>query len=122
VGLKPDSVLNGWAFTQFGGTVYWDKAGSVTGTPQGNGEFDSLAAWQASEQARKSKSVPKPILDALKAEPAKRNAEQTKLLRDYFLENIYVKTRPLFEPLHKRLDSLDKERNRLDAAIPAAQV
>ncbi len=36
VGITPDLVLNGWAFTQFGGTVYWDKAGVVTRTPQGD--------------------------------------------------------------------------------------
>jgi hypothetical protein len=28
-------VINGWAFTQHSGTVYWDKAGLVTQTPQG---------------------------------------------------------------------------------------
>jgi hypothetical protein len=33
VGLEPGSVINGWAFTQFGGTVYWAKAGIVTLTP-----------------------------------------------------------------------------------------
>src|SRR5579871_6036093 len=122
VGLKPESVLNGWAFTQFGGTVYWDKAGIVTRTPQGNGQFDSLAAWEAFERTRKSKTLPKAVQDALKSEPAKRTSEQTKLLRDHFLENIYAGTRPVFEPLHKRMDSLNKERNTLDAAIQAAMV
>ncbi len=32
VGLKPGSKLNGWAFTQFDGAVYWDKAGIITNT------------------------------------------------------------------------------------------
>ena len=30
VGLKPESVLNGMAFAQFGGTAYWDVAGIAT--------------------------------------------------------------------------------------------
>ncbi|MFT5123499.1 MAG: hypothetical protein ACI97B_002134, partial [Verrucomicrobiales bacterium] len=30
VGLRANSMLNGWAFTQFDGTVYWDKAGIVS--------------------------------------------------------------------------------------------
>ncbi len=29
VGLTAGAKLNGWAFTQFAGTVYWDKAGIV---------------------------------------------------------------------------------------------
>ena len=27
VGLKPGEKLNGWAYTQFDGKVYWDKSG-----------------------------------------------------------------------------------------------
>ncbi len=30
VGLEPDSVLNGMAFVQYGGTAYWDLAGVAT--------------------------------------------------------------------------------------------
>jgi WD40 repeat protein/formylglycine-generating enzyme required for sulfatase activity/tetratricopeptide (TPR) repeat protein len=39
VGIKPGMVISGWAFTQHAGTVYWDKAGIVTQTPQGEQEF-----------------------------------------------------------------------------------
>jgi formylglycine-generating enzyme required for sulfatase activity/tetratricopeptide (TPR) repeat protein len=39
VGIKPGMVISGWAFTQFAGTVYWDKAGIVTQTPQGDQRF-----------------------------------------------------------------------------------
>jgi hypothetical protein len=122
VGLKPDSLVNGWAFTQYGGTVYWDKAGIVTRTPQGSETFESLAAWEAFERGRKSKSLPKPIQDSLKIDRTKRNAKQAKLLRDYFLENVYARTRPLFEPLRKRLNELNKERDALDAMIPATMI
>ena len=52
VGITPDLVLNGWAFTQFGGTVHWDKAGVLTRTPQGTGQFfDTLSAWLQTEKA-----------------------------------------------------------------------
>jgi hypothetical protein len=122
VGLKPDGVLNGWAFTQYGGTVYWDRAGIVSRTPQGNTGFESLAAWERFERTRKSKSLPRQVQDALKAEPAKRNTEQKRVLREYFLENVFSKTRPLFEPLHKQKDSLNRERAAVDAATPATMV
>jgi hypothetical protein len=122
VELKPERVVNGWAFTQFGGTVYWDKAGIVTQTPQGNKPFESLAAWEAFERSRKSKDLPKPVQDVLKVNPAKRTAKQNKLLRDHFLENVYAKTRPLFEPLRKQLDNLNKQRTALDAKIPATMI
>ena len=34
VGIKPGGKINGWAFTQFDGTVYWDKAGIITRAKQ----------------------------------------------------------------------------------------
>src|SRR5262249_55319672 len=53
---------------------------------------------------------------------ARRTEAQQKGLRDYFLENVHAKTRPLFEPFHMRLDSLNKERAALDAVIPTTMV
>src|SRR5262249_9029921 len=35
VGIRPGSVIQGWAFTQHGGVVYWDRAGLATQIPQG---------------------------------------------------------------------------------------
>jgi hypothetical protein len=122
VGLKADSVLNGWAFTQFGGTVYWDKAGVVTRTPQGGTGVESLAGWVEAERSRKSKKLPRPVQAALQAEADKRTAEQDKILRDHFLENVYPVTRPLFEGPHQVLESLTKAREAYDATINRSMV
>src|SRR5262249_1781234 len=45
LGLKPGSLIDGWAFTQHGGNVYWDKAGIEPFTPQDGQTFDTLTAW-----------------------------------------------------------------------------
>ena len=50
VGLPSGSELNGWAFTQFGGTVYWDKPGRISTTTLNAEQKKSLAIW---EQYRK---------------------------------------------------------------------
>jgi hypothetical protein len=122
VGLKPDSMLNGWAFTQFAGTVYWDKAGIVTRTPQQGDGFDSQIAWEAYERSRSKSSVPAPVRDAIKVEPAKRNDDQKRLVRDYFLEHIYTRTRALFGPPHAQTELMTKQRSELDATIPSTLV
>ncbi|MFG0333996.1 MAG: DUF1549 domain-containing protein, partial [Maioricimonas sp. JB049] len=46
VGLNPGTKLNGWAFTQWGGRVYWDRAGIVTRTPQNGQPFESQRLWE----------------------------------------------------------------------------
>ena len=61
--------------TQFGGTVYWDKAGSVTRTPQDGQSFDSLAKWESYERTLSQSAVPQPVRDAIKVDAAQRNAE-----------------------------------------------
>lgn len=56
VGLSAGASVSGWAFTQFGGTATWDKAGVVTRTPQGPSPLaEKLAGLQATlEEYRKT--------------------------------------------------------------------
>ncbi len=123
VDLKAGAVLNGWAFTQVDGAVFWDKAGIHTRTPQATPTtFTSQAEWEKWEKSNKNSTLPKPIQDLLKMEPAKRNDNQTKQLRDYFVQHIYAKSRDLFDPLNREIDGLKKAEADLNNAIPATMV
>ncbi|MCH8828829.1 MAG: PSD1 domain-containing protein [Planctomycetes bacterium] len=121
VGLKPGSSINGWAFTQFGGTVHWDKAGIVktSGLPA---EFESLLAWQKVQKAVRKSSLPKNVKDALRVPSAKRKSAQQKLIRDYFIEQIYTKTRSTFRPLHQQITAVKRKMAALEKAIPSTLV
>ena len=122
VGLKPGAQLNGWAFSQHDGLVYWDKSGIVTKTPQSGQSFTSLVAWEAFEKANAKSTAPQPVKDALKVETDKRTPEQTKAIRDHFLEYVFEGTRSTFKPLHDQIAEAQKKRNDLEAAIPATMV
>jgi mono/diheme cytochrome c family protein len=122
VGLTPGAVVQGWAFTQHGGTTYWDKAGIVTRTPQGNGPVDSLSAWLQTQRSIKGKGLPKPIADLVQLENSKLTEAQKKQLQNYFIEFAYAKTRSTFDPLHKELTAVQKERETLTAKMPATLV
>ena len=50
--LKRGTIINGWAFTQHGGTVYWDKAGIATQMAQDGQLFESLPAWVRAQRAK----------------------------------------------------------------------
>ncbi|MFN5740970.1 MAG: PSD1 and planctomycete cytochrome C domain-containing protein [Planctomyces sp.] len=122
VGLPAGSEINGWAFTQFGGEVWWDHAGSVTQTPQAPREFSSLAAWEAFDRSLEKSPVPQPVRDAIKVEADKRSPDQQQQIRRYFLTSVYGPSRKDLEPLQKRVDELTKQRNELDAAIPVSMI
>jgi hypothetical protein len=122
VGLKPGTIVNGWAFTQHGGTVYWDKAGIVTRTPQGDQPFNTLTAWVQAQQGLGGVGLPKDIQEIVKLKRDKRSEPQKKHLLSYFLENAYTKTRPTFDTLHKQLTAVGKEREGLEKQMPSTLV
>jgi hypothetical protein len=122
VGLKPGSKLNGWAFTQFGGTVYWDRAGINTLTPQAGMSFESLARWDAVQRGLKGKGLPKNITNLINIAPEKRNKGQQKQLKDYFVENVYQGTREIIDPLKNELAEVEKKKTELDKQIPATLI
>lgn len=122
VGLMPGVTLNGWAFTQFGGTCYWDRAGIVTRTAQAPTEFSSQIAWEQSQLPTPNTTLPGPVQEALKIESTKRTPDQQKQLRDYFLQNVNIATRATFAALQAKTADVDKQKKDLDAAIPATMV
>jgi hypothetical protein len=122
VGLKAGTAITGWAFTQFDGTVYWDRAGIVTQTPQGNRSFASLSAWLQTQQGTGGQGLPKPIREIIMIERSKRTESQNKELRNYYLEHVYPATRSIFQPLERKLAEIEKEREALDKQVPTTLV
>lgn len=120
--LKPGAKIGGLAFTQFGGTVHWDKAGIVTMTAQEDLSGVSQLAWEQQEKGREKSELPKEVLAAIKAGPEKRKPEQTKLLREHYLANVYAPARAAFEPLLKELAATKKGRDELDKSIVATMI
>jgi len=122
VGLNPGATINGWAFTQHGGTTFWDKAGIVTRTPQQGQGFESLVAWEAYEKGQSKSTVPANVKEALKAEADKRTDDQKKQVRDYFVQFVCTLTKTKFDPLRASIDDLTKKKGEYDGTIPVSLV
>lgn len=122
VGLGPGSTIHGWAFTQFDGTVHWDKAGIVTRTAQGEQSFTSQLAWEGYLRTLSKPEVPQPVQDAARLDPPARDDAQRKLLRDYFLEHVFAPTKEKFVPFHARIAELDKGLADLAAQVPVSMI
>jgi hypothetical protein len=120
--LKAGSKIHGLAFTQYGGTVHWDKAGIVSKYPQAAEPFDSLVLWDAWQRELENPGLPEPVKQAVKTEPDKRNTDQQRVVREYFIENIYAGTKRIFEPLHEQMAKIVRERQQLDASIPRTYI
>jgi hypothetical protein len=122
VGLKEGAKLNGWAFTQFKGTVYWDKAGIVTVAPLTREQQGSLAVWEHFRASVKHPALPADIQKILDIEQEKRSADQIKQLTRYYLKHVNPVSRERFsEPLKKQA-TLEKDLAELEKAIPSTLV
>ena len=121
VGLKAGSELNGWAFTQVGGTVHWDAAG-VTSRSLSDEQKRSLFVWEQFRGKVKQPALPAEIQKLLDIEKAKRTEEQTKQLTLYYIQNVHPDSRAMLaEPL-KAQATLKQQLADLEKAIPATLV
>ena len=80
VGLEPGMQINGWAFTQYDGTVYWDQAGIETLRGQTQ-QYHSLAAWEQQMSGLENTGLPADIEALVRMEPGQRTALQERQLR-----------------------------------------
>ncbi|MDF1841875.1 MAG: PSD1 and planctomycete cytochrome C domain-containing protein [Rubripirellula sp.] len=122
VGLTPQSQLHGWAFTQFGGTVYWDAAGTISMAPLPDEQLASLNLWLQYRKQVTSPPIPDPIKKIIELESEKRNEQQSKQLLEYYLQQINPDYSDRFaDPLDQQA-KVKKQLNDLNAAIPATLV
>ena len=121
VGLGPGALINGWAFTQFGGTVYWDKSGIVSNIQQQGGYF-SFDRWLSDQKKLQYKGLPGPIKKIAGLAPEKRNKQQTQQLKRHFLINAYEPARKKLKPVTEKIASTQKSINTLNSQIPTTLV
>jgi hypothetical protein len=123
LGLKPGTKVKGLAFSQFDGTVYWDKAGQLSLNDPAQNPFVSLAAWTKIERGLGDKSeASQEIKDLLKKEPSKLEDQDQKKLWDYFLASVYEDPQSGLDPLRQEIKSLKKKRDELDKKITATMI
>lgn len=122
LGLTSGMKIDGFAFTQSGGTVYWDKAGIHTATPQEDRSGTSLAAWEKQQEAKPSAALPRDVRDALNTRLRTRTEEQKTLIRNYYLANVYQPTRAQFDPWIQQIADIRKQRDELENKFPATMI
>ena len=89
VGLKPKAKVNGIAFTQFDGKIFWDKVGVKSTRDPRSDPTLSLAKW--TDSAKSEKKLPGDVVKAAKKAEKDRSAQDSKLLRRHFLAYVFPK-------------------------------
>jgi len=120
LGLKAGDQFTGFAFTQFGGTVFWDKAGIAGQSDPAADPRRSLLAWWKQLKGKDTPGIPPDLQSALKDGPDKRpSPDVAKRLRTYYLQNMCVDTKPQLESLAKEMAALAQQRTDFENAVPS---
>jgi hypothetical protein len=121
--LAPGTKFNGFAFTQFGGTVYWDKLGVSYVDDPVNDAGRSQMAWEKLNQGKAPKDVPKEIQTIFRSVPIKdRTPEHQRQLREYYLSKVHTESAKVLEPMTRELATLKTKREEFVKTIPATLV
>jgi mono/diheme cytochrome c family protein len=122
VNLAPGAAVSGWACTQFGGHVFWDKLGIITCSPQGSQIHDHQETWELAEHLRPKSPAPAAVREAIKIAERDRSVEQKTVIRDYFARYFSTKTRAIFDPINAQIEQVQKAQADLEQSLSATMV
>lgn len=121
--LKPGAKITGVAFTQFGGTAYWDKAGVLSQDDPAKDPIQSQLVWEKAEQAKgNDSSAPKEIKELLAKETAKRTPEDLLALKKHYLRHVYAPPGSPIAGFRQQLASTRSQREAFEKDIPATLI
>ncbi len=121
VGLAAGARVHGWAFTQFGGTAYWDAAGLVT-TAGRQPVYRSLAKWWSDQRAGGGEGLPEPLLAWAQREGDTLSEDEQRRVRDHFIENAYAGAREELAPLHQQLHDAEQRIQQMESSAATTLV
>jgi len=123
LGLKPGMKVTGFAFTQFGGTVYWDHLAMSSRVEPAKDPQWSWTAWTKTNQGKRVEGLPNDLLTLVRGKkPAEWPAADVKRLQEWWFENEYQGARSLVEGPRAEKLALESKRKTLDDTIPATLV
>lgn len=120
VGLNPGDGLTGFALTQFGGTVYWDKVGVAGAVNPATDPQRSFQAWWQQIAGKDVAGIPDNLKELAKGGP--KPDVDTALLQRYYVQAICESTKANFTDLRAQAETLKQERQRLEDSIPSTFV
>lgn len=119
VGINAGDLLTGFAVTQHGGTVLWDKVGVSGLNDPANDPLQSFQAWYVSVRGKDVAGASGEVAARIKEGAEKLTPEaQTTVLR-YYLQSICSSTKSQFASLHDEYKKLMDERKGTEDSQPS---
>ena len=92
------------------------------GVGTGEASYESLAAWEKDQRANGGTALPRSVQALLKTDAAERTADQSKQLRDYFVEHAYAGSRDTFRSLREGIGQATRTIASMEKAAPTTLI
>jgi hypothetical protein len=119
LGLKAGMKVDGYAFTQYGGTVSWDRLGVAAETNPAKDAGWSWKIWLEQNQGKRNDQLPDTLRDLVRGKkPADWSEIEAKNVKDFWLGNLYAGARDQLAPLEAERAPFAQEKDRIEKATP----
>ena len=120
LGLKPGIKITGFAFTQFGGTVYWDRLAMSSRVEPSKDPQWSWQVWVEKNQGRRVEGLPNDLQTIVRGKKSNEWPEaDVKRLKEWWFENECQSARELVEGVRSEKLALEAKKKALENLIPA---
>ncbi len=120
LGIKTGDQLSGFALTQFGGLVFWDKIGVAGKSDPVTDPSRSFLAWWKANTGKDVAGASAEVIKIVKEGPDKKHAAvDEKKARDFYLATICSDTKAALGPTAAAVAAAKKEREDLDKVLPS---
>lgn len=119
VGLKAGTKVDGYAFTQYGGTVSWDRLGIAAETNPAKDPAWSWKIWLEQNQGKRNDLLPDALRDLVRGKkPGEWSEAEGKKIKDFWLANLYAGARDKIAPLDGEKAPFVAEKDKIEKATP----
>lgn len=123
MGLRPGMKVNGYAFTQYDGTVYWDKLGVKSRVEPAKDPAWSFDVWVAQSQGKRIEILPDDLRTVVRGKKRDQWSEvEMKRIREFWLENIFQGAQVVMAPLLSERAPLEARKRQVESTIPVTFV
>jgi len=117
--LKAGTKVDGFAFTQHGGTVTWDRLGIEAETNPSKDPAWSWKIWVEKNQGKRNDAIPEGLREVVRGKkPEEWSKEETETLRRFWLTNVYAGAREQMAPLEAEKGPSMAEKETIEKATP----
>ncbi len=123
LGLKPGIKVTGYAFTQFDGTVYWDRMTISSRVDPAKDPQWSWKIWTEKSQGKRIEGLPNDLQTLVRGKKAVEWPENDiTRLKEWWFENEYQGARSLVDGVRGEKLAFESKKKALDEVIPATFV